>query len=93
MTDCLECAGTGFCSGCKGDGLVLQAFAIDVCQECRGYGQVRDGERRIWCPGCGGSGKHLMYEELVACDDCIGDVASCICPQEGGITVAGRVMS
>jgi hypothetical protein len=77
VTECPNCAGTGFCPSCKGDGLVMAWYTVDVCRECQGIGQVHAGGHRVWCPGCGGSGKQLLYEELVQCLECVGD-GSCI---------------
>ncbi len=84
-TTCGECQGTGFCAGCRGDGLVLAAFTVDVCATCMGYGTVREGATRRWCPACGGNGRYLMYDELVPCQACVGDGACVPCLGSGQV--------
>ena len=56
---CEDCQGTGFCAGCRGDGLVLAAFTVNVCATCKGYGNGGEGAKRRWCPACGGHGCYL----------------------------------
>lgn len=80
--ECPDCAGAGFCPGCKGDGLVMEAFTVDRCAECHGFGRTRSA----WCRSCGGSGRYLMYEELVACQECIGDGSCVACEGKGVVT-------
>ncbi len=78
-TSCPNCAGTGFCPACKGDGLVMAWYSVSVCQECSGFGRTRSE----WCRDCGGSGRQLMYEELVECQECIGEGSCVQCEGEG----------
>lgn len=82
---CIACEGTGFCTGCRGDGLVLAMFTVNVCATCHGHGSVREGETRRWCPACGGGGRYLMYDELVPCQACIGDGACVRCAGSGRV--------
>jgi len=79
MTDCLECAGSGFCGGCAGNGLVLATFTRNVCMTCQGTGRTG----LAWCQGCGGNGRQLMYEELIPCEDCVGDGSCAPCVGTG----------
>ena len=87
-TPCEECQGTGFCSGCHGNGLVLALYTVDVCATCKGYGNVGEGAQRRWCPACGGSGRYLMYDELVPCQACVGDGACLSCMGTGEVQPA-----
>lgn len=73
MASCLNCAGTGFCPCCKGNGLVMQWVAIDVCSSCQGHGRTG----LAWCAACGGLGRTVLSEQLVECEECIGD-GSCV---------------
>jgi hypothetical protein len=82
MAPCFNCAGTGFCPACSGNGLVIQRHTIDMCSTCQGSGRTG----MAWCAGCGGSGRQLLYEELVACDECIGD-GSCVCLWGRGVMI------
>ena len=87
VTPCGACAGSGFCSGCRGDGLVLAAFTVNLCRVCKGDGILRRARPRRWCPACDGSGRYLMYNELVPCQDCIGDGACVPCAGSGELPV------
>ena len=82
---CPNCAATGWCPVCKGDGLMLADHVVDVCPECHGYGQVSVKGERTWCRSCGGNGRELMYEQLIQCPECIGDGNYILCVGEGRV--------
>jgi hypothetical protein len=80
VIDCLNCAGTGFCPVCHGNGLALVEQDAEVCTTCQGFGRTG----MAWCQGCGGSGRHLM-ERLIGCAECIGDGNCIMCAGEGNV--------
>ena len=85
MSDCPNCAATGWCPVCKGNGLLLAQHVIDVCPECHGYGQVGAKGECTWCRRCGGNGRELMYQQLIQCPECIGDGSCMVCVGKGSV--------
>ena len=75
MNDCPNCAASGICPACAGNGLVLAPQEVGVCSTCQGSGRTG----LAWCQGCDGSGGRRVHELLVACDECIGDGACIAC--------------
>ena len=80
---CPNCAASGWCPVCKGNGLLLAEHVIEACLECHGYGQVGAKGERTWCRRCGGNGRELIYEQLIQCPECISD-GNCIACEGAG---------
>jgi DnaJ-class molecular chaperone len=77
--NCRKCAGTGTitvqpetcnrtCPICGGSGLdPVYGRPLGLrCENCKGYGKLRDWPYATTCPKCNGSGKHTPAKQAVS---------------------------